>query len=350
MMYISNLLKVLIVFALLSACTEELEQKGPKKKREGHLVEVIKIKKDTLSHTSTHTGTLRASRTIRIFNQEEGRIEQLPYYEGDLVKKETVVARLDEQLLKAELNKATATRKQAELDLQRLVSMVKSQLASKEELARAETQLEVTRSEEMVLKTRLGYTEIRTPFDAIVSQRLIEPGDIAPKYTHILTLYDPESLVTEISVSGLLLPYINKGDKVEVKIDALVDRSFHGTVQRVHPALDERTRRSTVEVVIKPVPEGAMPGQFCRVSLNTQAEQRMVIPFKSLLRDRESEYVYVVKNDKKVERTAVRSGLRLADKVEIIEGLAEGDEIVTRGFFGLGDGMAVQLPAQKAQK
>jgi len=228
--------------------------------------------------------------------------------------------------------------------------MVKSQLASKEELARAETQLEVARSEEMVLKTRLGYTEIRTPFDAIVSQRLIEPGDVAPKYTHILTLYGPESLVTEISVSGLLLPYINKGDKVEVKIDALVDRSFNGTVQRVHPALDERTRRSTVEVVIKPVPEGAMPGQFCRVSLNTQAEQRMVIPFKSLLRDRESEYVYVVKNDKKVERTAVRSGLRLADKVEIIEGLAEGDEIVTRGFFGLNDGMTVLVSAQNKKK
>ena len=340
---ISKVLMVLFVLALVSACAEESMQNKPEKKRAEHLVEAIEIKKDELSRDSTHTGTLRASRVIRVFNQEEGRIEQLPFYEGDVVDSGDVLVKLDDQLLKAELGKAIATRKQAEQDLQRVLDLMKSQLVSKEDKARLETQLEVARSEELVLNTRLGFAEIKSSFKGVVSHRFIEPGDIAPKHTHILTLYDPKSLVTEISVSELLLPFVKKGDSVTVRIDALGDRSFKGVVKRIHPTLDEKTRRSTVEVVIEPVPEGAMVGQFCRVYLNTQTRERIVIPFKSLLRDREGEYVFQLQGNNKVVRKIVRTGLRLADKVEIIEGLSEGDVVITRGFLGLHDGKKVQL-------
>ena len=340
---ISKVLMVFVVLLLLAGCAEESALDKPRKKRAGHLVEVIEIIKSELSHNSTHTGTLRASRTVRVFNQEEGRIERLPFYEGDVVDDGVVLVKLDDRLLKAQLVKAIATRKQAELDLQRVQDLMQRQLVSKGEKERAETLLEVARSEELVLITRIGFTEIKSSFAGVVSQRLIEPGDIAPKYTHLLTLYDPESLVTEIAVSELLLPFIKKGDAVTVKIDALGDQSFKGVVKRIHPTLDEKTRRSTVEVVIEQVPEGAMVGQFCRVFLDTQARQRIVIPFKSLLRDREGEYVFQVQADNKVNRKAVRAGLRLADKVEIISGLSEGDKVVTRGFFGLHDGKGIQL-------
>ncbi len=341
----SGVFLVLILF--LSACTQEQDSAPAKKPRGDHLVETILIKKDTLSHVSAHTGTLRANRTTRIFNQEEGRIKQLPFYEGDRVAKGDLLVELDDQLLGAQLSKAVATRRQAKGDLQRLVGLEKKQLVSRDERVRAETALEVALSEEQVLKTRLGYTRIKAPFGGIISERLVESGDIAPRYTHLLTLYDPDSLITEISVSELLLPYVHRGDKVEVRIDALGDRVFSGKIQRIHPALDERTRRSKIELVIDPVPSGAMIGQFCRVYLNTQAKARLVVPFRSLQRDRKGEFVYLVGEDQQVKRAAVRSGLRLADKVEILEGLAEGSNVVVRGFLGLRHGKKVKVIASR---
>jgi len=343
LMHISKTIGVfLALFAFLSACTQEQASAPPKKTKSVHLVETIIATKDMLSHVSEHSGTLKASRTIRIFNQEEGRIRKLPFYEADKVVKNDILVELDDKLLHAQLNKSVATRRQAKQDLQRLISMEKRQLVSKEERMRAETVLEVALSEEQVLKTRLSYTRIKAPFDGIISERLIETGDIAPRFTHLLSIYDPDSLITEISVSELLLPYISPGDKVEVRIDALADRVFNGKIRRIHPMLDERTRRGKIEVVITPVPEGAMIGQYSRVYLNTQAKTRLVIPFRSLQRDRKGEFVYRVNEENVVKRVAVRSGLRLADKIEILEGLDEGSKVVVRGFLGLGDGKTVK--------
>jgi len=336
----SGVFLALILF--LSACTQKQASVPAKKSQGDHLVETILIKKDTLSHVSAHTGKLKAERKKRIFNKEEGRIRQLPFYEGDSIAKGDLLVELDDQLLSAQLSKAVATRRQAKGDLQRLVSMEKKQLVSRDERVRAETALEVAWSEELVLKTRLGYTRIKAPFAGIISERLVESGDIAPRYTHLLTLYDPDSLITEISVSELLLPYVHRDDKVEVRIDALGDRVFTGKIKRIHPALDEKTRRSKIEGVIDPVPQGAMIGQFCRVFLSTQAKTRLVGPFRAMQRDRKGEFVYLVGEDQQVTRTAVRSGLRLADKVEILEGLAEGSKVVVRGFLGLHQGKKVK--------
>ncbi len=344
-MHIINLLKVLIWLCVVSVasygCSEPPPNNDSNTKR-AHLVETVVVKKGMLSHSGTHTGTLRASRTTKIFNREEGQINNLPFYEGDTVSKGRVLVELDNQLLKAELAKATATRRQAELDLNRRKTGINNnQLFSKEEKARAKTALDVARSEEKILETRLSFTKIKAPFSGVVSERLVEIGDIAPRHTHLLSLYDPGSLLTEISVSELILPFIKLGDRVEVRIDALGDNAFSGSIKRIHPSLNEITRRSIVEVDIKPVPPGAMIGQFCRVVLTTQAKERLVIPFNALQRDRKGEYVYLFE-DGKVEKVSVRSGLRLADKIEIVEGLVDGDNIVVKGFLGLRQGKEVK--------
>ncbi len=307
-----------------------------------HLVETVVVKSEWLHHSTVVTGSLRARRSVRIFTQEEGRITEMPFYEGDTVKKGEVVATLDDSLLRARLNKAEATRRQAALDLKRIRSLAKKKLVPEEEMARAATNLQVAEAEEAVLRTRLGYSIIRAPFDGVVSQRLVEPGDAVAKHTHLMTISDPASLVTELAVSELLLPHLARGDRVEVGIDALGGKTPPGKILRIHPEVDPATRRGTVEVALDPVPEGARAGQFCRVTLRTRELLRRTIPFAALRRDRQGEFVYRI-NGEKAERTPVRSGLRLSDRVEILEGLEDGDRVVTRGFLGLRDGKKVEL-------
>jgi RND family efflux transporter MFP subunit len=299
-----------------------------------HLVEVAEVQRESVGYSVVRTGTLRARREVRLHTQEEGRIVELPYYEGDRVEEGAVVARMDDALLKAQLDQARATRLQAEADRDRLSSLARNRLVSEDDLARAETAVQVARAEEDMLRTRLEYAVIQAPFTGVVSARLAEPGDALPRHTHLMTLIDPDSLLTQVTVSELLMPILEPGDEVQVQVDALGDRRYPGRILRIHPAVDARTRQGVVEVLVAPVPTGARPGQLCRVTLTAPSHERLLIPFSALRRDERGEYVYRVA-DSVAERMPVRSGLRIDDRVEILEGLAAGDRVVTRGFLGL---------------
>jgi membrane fusion protein (multidrug efflux system) len=327
--------------ACLSGCGPEPEAVAPKSDPV-HLVETAPVVSDSLSVVRTRTGTLRALREVKIYTQEEGRITALPVYEGDRVKTGDVVVRLDDALIKAQLARATATRKQAEQNFNRLKELRGKKLVSEDEYTRSQTQLEVSEADEQLLRTRLGYTTIESPLNGVVSERLSEPGNVAERNQHLLTISDPSSLVTELPVSELILPDLAVGDVARVRIDALGERVYEGRITRIYPTLDPLTRRGTIEVEIAPVPEGAVPGQLCRVELSTRAASRRVIPFSALRRDETSEYVYVVDDKGRAQRVDVTSGLRLGEKVEIRQGLEDGQQVVTRGFLNLIPGKPVK--------
>ena len=329
------------LFLSLAACSKETDTGQERDARE-HLVETTPVKSDNLNVVRTRTGTLRARREVRIYTQEEGRITQLPVYEGDQVVAGQIIVKLDDTLTQAQLNRAIANRKQAEQDVKRLEKLIESKVVSEDEYSRAQTRLDVARADEQILEIRFGYTTIRSPIAGLVSARLSEPGNIVERHQHVLTISDPSSLVTELPVSELILPSLEIGDVARVRIDALGDQVFEGKITRIHPSLDQVTRRGTIEVELEPVPEGARPGQLCRVELSTRAATRKVIPFSALRRDDKSEHVFILGGDGKAQRVDVKSGLRLAEKIEILEGLQDGQQVITKGFLGLVPGKQVK--------
>lgn len=320
-----------------------------KKKKPTHLVEITIIGAKPLRHETVRTGSLAARRSVRLFNQEEGRIDQLPVFEGAIVAKGQILVRLDRLLLTAQLEKAIASRKLAEADLERIKKLARKRITTQEKLDQTETQYSVALAEESLVRTRLAYSEIRAPFDGIVTERHVEPGDVAPRHTHLLTVIDPTSLYTKVSVSELMLPRLRKGDAADVKIDALGEQVWSGHIRRIHPTVDPRTRLGVVEVLLAPVPPGAKSGQLCRVTLRTPEIQRKVVPFAALRRDDKGEYVYVIVGGKTKLRR-VRTGLRMDDKVEALEGLEEGDKVVVRGFLDIRPGIAVSITGKHGKK
>jgi membrane fusion protein (multidrug efflux system) len=255
---------------------------------------------------------------------------------------------MDDKLLQADLNKAIATRKQAAQDVSRLTRLRKRKLVAEEEMLRASTALEVAQAEELSLATRLGYTRIQAPISGLVSARFVEPGDVVPKYTHLLTLIDTSKLLTEVAVSELLMPGLQIDDAVEIQIDALGKQIFMGRILRIHPALDAATRRGTIEVILDAPPAEARPGQLCRVTLQGKAQLRNTISYNALRRDNEGEFVYVIDADNRAQRRTVQTGLRFTDRVEVLHGLAENERVIVRGFLGLKAGKKVRTAAQQA--
>jgi membrane fusion protein (multidrug efflux system) len=331
---------LLAVSLLLTACNEATE-KPAKKKKPIHLVETTEVVLDSVGLVQNRTGTLTPSREIKIFNQEEGAIKAMPFFEGDTVSMNDIVVRLDDKILRANLARSQATQSKAKLDLQRIRNLHKKKLSSEDALNRSETDLAIASADKEMLAIRVGYTVIKTPINGIVSQRLSEPGNIAERYTHLLTISDHSSLVTEVNVSELLVSHLQLDDPVTVIIDALGNEVFDARISRIHPNLDPLTRRGIVEVTLTPVPDGARPGQLCRVKFSTRMAERLLIPFRALRRDIEGEYVYRLDGNKAV-RNSILTGLRIGEQVEVLQGLEAGQRVVTRGFLDLVDNKPVK--------
>ena len=332
--------------ALTSACSDEPATTGKKKRKPpAHLVEVISVQPRELEVSHERTGSLKYRKLAHIHNQIEGQITRYPWFEGDLVQQNDLLIKLDDSLLLAEQAKTSANVRQAQQDLERIQKLKNKKVASEDEMMRAKTALEIAQAEQKILATRIGYMEIRAPFDAVITQRLAEPGDVKPRNSHLLTLAAPLSMIVEVSVSELLLPQLALKDPVMVRIDAIGPARYKARILRIHPQLDPESRQGLVEIQFEQPPAELQAGQFARVTFSTSRSEKLMVPFTALHRDRRGEYVYVLA-DGQARHTSVSSGMRIKQEVEILDGLQPGQQIIVRGFLGLSDNKKVKIASQ----
>lgn len=336
------------LFALLlalSGCDSNNGNATAKKKPvpKDHLVMVTTVKQLQQSRSYERYGVVRARRIVHLHALEEGQIRQIPWYEGDTVKQGDLLVQLDDELVRADLMSVEAELGKATQNLNRIQKLAKSKAVSEEEIISASTDVAVFEAAKRRLETRIQYSHIVAPFSGIISERKLEVGDFSAKDDHLLTLVDPTSLVVEITVSELLLPRISIGDKATIRIDALGNRQLEGSIQRIHPTIDELTGQGIVEVAFSGANDGAMPGQTARVELTTSPTAQLTIPYSALQQEREATFVYLVNEESKVEKRSVKTGIFATESVEILQGLEDGDTVINRGLLGLKDGSTVKV-------
>lgn len=365
----------------LAACGKAAEEKKSPP-APAQLVELATVVSGSLSYVAERAGSLRALREVVLRNEESGRIVELRVREGDRVAAGQVLVRYDESQLRAAHDKAAAALAQARQQHARSTQLVAQGFVSADAASRTQSAADIAAAEWRLLASRLATLTIKAPFSGVVAARHVEPGSVTPQHTELLTLIDPSQLITDVDVSELILPQLTVGDPAEVRIDALGTALHGGRIVRIHPAIDPATRSGRVEVALTPLPPGARPGQFCRVSLPTASRAQALVPLAAVQRDAAGEFVYVyqaaaesadaagspganpanagtnakanagagakadggtgAKANGSVVRRAVQTGLRLADRVEIHRGLASGEQVVVKGFLGLAPGKKVR--------
>ena len=283
----------------------------------------------------------RARTRIRVRNPEAGEILAVPVEVGDRVRRGELLVRLDDRRLRAELAKARARLRQAELDLRRLERLRDPGLASEDERERARTEQALARAEVELLELRLDDMRLRAPIDGQVAERRVEAGEHMPAGTHLLTLIDPRHLVVAGDVPVSRLP--GEGmPAFEIRAEAPAAAWHPATLLHLGPAADPATGLAPFELRPERLPEGAFDGAPCRVRLLLPERRGLLVPLDALQRDASGEYLFVVDGDR-ARRREVRSGSTLGDRIEILAGLRAGERIVTRGFLGLRDGARVAL-------
>ncbi len=337
---------ILLLPAVITACDNSGPTNRSRKPAE-HLVETVTASYQTISVKQTLPGTLQAIREVRIINQAQGLLVELPVYPGDMVEQGQTLARIDDNILKAEAQKAQATLRQAKVDYQRLKDLAPRKLASESEIAQAQTLMDIAASDLKLKQTEFQHTLIKSPIAGTVAERLVEPGDVLPLHTQLLTIIDTSSLKAEIYLSELLLPVIETGNQVEISIDALGNQRFTGKIQRIYPSIDKDTRRGTIEIILTPTPEGARAGQFSRVTISTQNKSRLMIPYITVRHDKQGSYVFLL-TENLAQRVNITTGIQQDKLIEVLDGLTDQQQIISKGFLGLKDKMNVKVVAPVA--
>lgn len=345
---LTQFVSVLSVFLMLTACDSgSMNINTPKTKQTLHRVEVIEVENKPVFLTQTVSGTLEAVTKIRLYNEESGRITKLPFYEGDYVKKGTLLVQLDNELLKTDVAKATASKEQARVDLSRVKKLLPKKIATEEEVANARTILDLAIAEEKRQLIRLQRTSIRAPIDGLITKRFYEPGDMLPQQSHIHSIIDPSTLRLKASLAERWLPLVKTSQAITLRIDALGDTAFAAEVTRIHPTVDASTHKGIIEILLTPVPEGAKIGQFARAEIELRATDRLVIPVHTIHYEPEGAYVFrVIDNEdgKAVaEKVFFEQGQQYGSVTEVLSELNPGDRIVSRGYLGLRDGKKVAV-------
>ena len=303
---------------------------------------------------------------VNVAAEATGRIVELPVEVGDRIREGTVIARIDDTMLRAEmaraeaqLNQAKATLAQAEKDLSRGEQLEKTQDISVGDLDRLALARDTARAEVSALEATLSMksqnledTEVRAPFGGVVSDRMVEVGTWISPGSPILRLVDQSRVKVRGSASQRDRARIETGMRADVRVDALPGALFEGKVRLLGQEADERTGTYLVEAqVSNPKTEDGrqlLPGMQASLSVELGVRPALVVPRASIVQTPAGEGLYVVRG-----QTAVfvqpETGAVTSDRIEILSELNPEEPIVVIGQHVLRDGDAVEIDEERSR-
>ena len=293
-------------------------------------------------------GSLRADNTITIAPEIDGRIASIDAAEGSLVKKGARLVVLDQRIRAADLAEAKANLTLSKLNYERaenlLTGKVGTARARDEALARYEQdQAVVARAQALLDKTVLT-----APFTGILGLKNASVGAVVEPGHAIFTLTALDPLMIDVRVPEQYLAQLAVGQEATLRLDAFPGISFAGEIAAIDPKVDEAGRSIALRARVPNADGRLRPGLFARVAV-TLPEQgpALLIPEQAIVLEGAGAYVYRLENGT-AARVDVKLGQRRAGEVQVTEGLAAGDLIVTDGQIKLHPG-AKAMPLNGAQ-
>jgi membrane fusion protein (multidrug efflux system) len=191
----------------------------------------------------------------------------------------------------------------------------------------------------------LAYADVTAPIAGVVTQRLVEVGDLVRGNQEVFVVADLHPLLVKIFAPEQRMYQLHPGQEATIAVEALPDTSFSGRIRMISPEVDPAS--GTVKVTLEVASAGVLkPGMFATVRIITERRpQTLVVPKKALILETDEDDVFLIEADK-VRRVSVELGFVEGDQVEIVSGLKEGDQVVTIGHEGLKDGAAVRLAGE----
>lgn len=317
------------------------------------------------------SGYVVAQRKAAIASKGTGRLIYLGVVEGDKVKKDQIIARLENTDITAQLDEAKANLKLTQADLMnaentfnREKELFNKGLSSQQIFDQAESNykrllasIEVAKARIKQYEVALENTLIRAPFDGTVLTKNAEVGEIVAPFggsttskTAVVTIADMNSLLVEADVSESNIERIQLNQDCEITLDAYPEKSYSAYVFKIVPTADRSKATVLVKVGFKNYDSRVLPEMSAKVSFYTEpvdtsiTNQKpiLVIPASSVRNENGKSFVFTISNDKAVKNEIV-IGQKLGSYVEVISGLQAGQKVISQLDEKIKDGVEVKL-------
>jgi membrane fusion protein (multidrug efflux system) len=333
--------------------------------------DVLVLRNAALTSGPSITGSVEPERRADLRAEVSAIVLAVLKENGDPVKRGDLLVRLDQTSIRDSLTAATASHtaaaqafEQAQRQYERMVKLRETGVVSAQQVEDVEVQRNSAQSERAAARTRvvtarqqLERTEVRAPFDGVVSDRKVSAGDTAQIGKELVKVIDPSSLRFEGFVSADSVGEVQTGQKVWFRIHGFNEREFTGVVTRVNPAANITTRQ--VEVLVSfdaGIQQPNVAGLYAEGHVETRSAASLALPSASVVREGDNAFAWRVNGDKlqKVALTLSDRDARTGAYV-IKAGLAEGDKVLRFPNSTLKDGQAVNRgddarPAVVAEK
>jgi len=350
----------------LAGCGKGAAGNSPEKEPAAKMLlspeDVLTVSSNALASGPSITGSIEPERRADLRAEVSAVVLAVLKENGDPVKKGDLIVRLDQTAIRDSLTAAEASAsaadqayEQAERQYQRMATLIKTGVVSTQQLEDVEIRRNSAQSDRAAAKTRmvtarqqLERTEVRAPFDGVVSDRKVSAGDTAAVGKELVKVIDPSSLRFEGLVSADSIGQVKAGQHVWFKVHGFSADEFTGVIMRVNPAANVTTRQVEVLVAFdeaKKQPNVA--GLYAEGHVETQTTAALSLPSASIVNEGDSAYAWRV-NGAKLQKVALTLGDRdpRTGSFALRGGLAEGDKVLRFPNASLKDGQELQTAAE----
>jgi RND family efflux transporter MFP subunit len=393
-------LVLLLPLILISACSSTGTETTPAAQAAAApaapvAVDTARVDLRELRRSVEAVGTLDPNEEVIVSNQVEGIIDHLYVDLGDSVRAGQPLAQLDTRELElavhqqqaalqqelarlgladaaasvdeattSQVRQAEATFAEAKIRLERTKKLAAEGLLAKQQLDEQQARYDVAEaalhsSRETVRNIRatisarkaalnlaekkLADAKITAPIAGFVKDRQVSQGQFLRLNSPVVTIVQNTPLKLKVDVPENAVAFVRAGGQVRFRVDAFPDRVFDGRISRLAPSVDQQSRTLKLEALVNNADGALKPGFFARVTIQTdRTDKALMVPAESLVSFAGLEKIFVIDGGKVVERI-VRSGTRVGNEVEIVEGVKEGDLVAKSNLGNLQQGREVSV-------
>ncbi len=329
------------------------------------------VRNSALTSGPSITGSIEPERRADLRAEVSAVVLAVLKENGDPVKRGDLLVRLDQTSIRDSLMSANASMtaaaqayEQAQRQLERMqklreTGVVSAQQVEDVEIRRntAQSDREAARARVVTARQMLERTEVRAPFDGIVSDRKVSAGDTAQVGKELLKVIDPSSLRFEGFVSADSVGEVKTGQHVWFRIHGFEEREFAGVITRVNPSANSTTRQVEVLVAFEDAKQQPnVAGLYAEGRIETRSTATLALPDASVVREGDNAFAWKVSGDK-LQKVTLKLGERDArtGAWSLRAGLTEGDRVLRFPNNTLKDGQEVRTgdaakPAVVAEK
>ena len=305
-------------------------------------VKAVEAKVDSFNTTFTVNGETSPSKEVKIASEVQGKLVALYIKNGDMVRAGQVIATLDAGVLSVQLSNINASIAKANLDKKRYENLIKLGGATPMQLESVELQISSLQAERRQVTEQMSHMQIRAPFSGKIENVTVELGSFVSYGTMLAELINNNELKINVFLSEQEAIQVKTGQKVNIS-SVVLQEPKTGTVSMISDKADASGKFLTEIKLNNTGKEKMKAGMLADISFPMEtAKTALAIPSSALLGSANDAKVFVAEGNKASKR-AIKTGVLISNKVEVLSGLQAGDKVITSGQLNLENGTTISI-------